>query len=172
MCPTDRTSGLTQERLQALLHYEPATGAFTWRAWRPNGVKVGDEAGAINKFSGYRLIKLDGRGFHASRLAWLYMTGAWPVARIDHEDLNKANNAWANLRPATMAQNAHNRAVTKNNTSGFKGVSFCGARNSWQANIRVEGRLHHLGRFSTPERAHAAYADAAALHFGSYARVA
>lgn len=170
MRPTDLHTGLTQERLKALLDYEPATGVFRWRVWRPNGVKPGDEAGTVGKSRGYRNIKVDKRTYLASRLAWLYMTGEWPDARVDHKDLDKINNRWGNLRAATMRQNQHNKTLTKANTTGFKGVTR--HRQKWQAHIRVDGCLQYLGTFDNPERAHAAYVAAATRHFGTFARAA
>lgn len=170
MLATDHISGLTHERLKALLCYEPLTGVFRWRVARPNGVKPGDVAGRVHADSGYRVIKVDNRAFVASRLAWFYMTGAWPIVLIDHDDLNKTNDAWSNLRPATHRQNQQNRRTQKSNTSGFKGASLRKGRNVWQANIRVAGRLHYLGCFPTPDEAHAAYVAAAQSTFGPFAR--
>jgi len=173
MPPTDVLTGLTQERLKSLLHYEPGTGVFTWLVWRPNGVKIGDQAGTIHKKSGYRLIKIDGRAYIASRLAWLYMTGEWPECLVDHEDTDRANNAWANLRVATNTQNQHNSNVQKNTLSRLKGVHFKsdGQRaKRWGSHIRIGGRLNFLGYFAHPEEAHAAYSKAAKAAFGQFAR--
>jgi hypothetical protein len=170
---SDHLTGLTQARLKELLHYDPETGVFTWLVWRPNGVKVGDEAGAIHKAGGgYLKIKIDSRSYLASRLAWLYMTGKLPTFRVDHQDTDKLNNRWSNLRPATASQNSANRPAPRNNTSGRKGVHFHKARARWQAQIRVEGKLIHLGRFDSLDLAAAAYQSAAAKHFGQYARSA
>jgi len=170
--PTDYQGGLTQERLRSLLHYEQETGVFTWKVLRPHA-KIGAEAGAIHKDSGYRRIKIDGRPYTASRLAWLYMTGEWPDHFIDHIDLSRTNNAWRNLRAATRAQNARNRPVQKNTRSGLKGVHFAPTRTSfkkWAAHIRIGGVLKTLGYFEHPEEAHAAYAAASVAAFGQFAR--
>jgi hypothetical protein len=170
---TDYLTGLTQARLKELLHYDPETGVFTWLVWRPNGVKVGDVAGVVHGHTGYLRIKIDRRQYAAGRLAWLYMTGAFPAFRIDHEDTDKLNNRWCNLRPASASQNAANRTAPRNNTSGYKGVHYTRARTSykkWAAHIRVDGVLKTLGYFSKPEEAHAAYVQAARAAFGQYAR--
>lgn len=169
MRATDHTTGLTQERLQALLHYEPATGVFTWVGGR--GAPRGSVAGAVRE-DGYVKIRLNGRAYLAHRLAWLWMTGEWPAADVDHKDTVRSNNAWANLRPANHVLNARNRRRQSSNTTGFKGVSFYKAGNSWRAYIRVDGQLLYLGSFEDPARAAEAYASAANQHFGPYARTA
>lgn len=172
MAPQDINTGLTQARLKSLLNYEPATGVFTWLVWRPNGVKVGSEAGAIHQ-SGYRRIKLDGRAYAASRLAWLYMTGVWPEASVDHRDTNRLNDAWSNLRAATHAENMRNTSVQKGKAVPLKGVHLkrdAARVKPWGAVIRVGGVLKHLGYFRHAEEAHAAYAQAAHANFGQFAR--
>lgn len=172
MPPKDLQTGLTQARLKSLLNYEPETGVFSWLVNRPNGVKIGDEAGRISA-AGYRLIKIDGRAYTGARLAWLYMTGEWPSNLIDHADTDKSNNAWVNLRAASYAENIRNRHVQRNTRSGLKGVHYAPTRTSykkWAAHIRVEGVLKHLGYFAQPEEAHAVYAKAAESFFGQFAR--
>jgi 5-methylcytosine-specific restriction endonuclease McrA len=52
--------------------------------------------------------------------------------------------------------------MPRKNTSGFKGVSWDSARRKWRADLG--GRA--LGRFDTPEAAHAAYVTAAEQLFG------
>ena len=41
---------------------------------------------------------------------------------VDHKDHNSLNNRRSNLRVCTNQQNCFNQRVSKNNTSGFKGV--------------------------------------------------
>lgn len=106
----------------------------------------------------------------AARLAWLYMTGEWPACQVDHKDANEGNDAWSNLRAASHAENMRNKKACKSTYSGFKGVGR--NRKKWAARIRVDGTLKHLGTFTNPEEAHAAYAKAAEAHFGQFARAA
>lgn len=167
MAPQDFLTGLTQARLKSLLHYEPETGVFTWLVWRPNGVKVGDEAGHISK-KGYRVIKVDGGTYRASRLAFLYMTGSFPEALADHENRDRADNRWANIRPATNSQNCANRLVP--NKTGFKGVIYRASRDAYEAYLKKDGINRFLGYFKTAREAGEAYAVAARETFGPYAR--
>jgi len=155
---------LTAERLRELLHYDPETGEFTWRANRGGGVKAGDIAGTISTSKGYRNIWIGGN-YKAHRLAWLYVHGVWPEAQIDHINQNKADNRMENLRLVTHAENMQNRPCQRNNVSGFKGVAPCRRTGRWQALICSNNKQIHLGLFATPEMAHAAYCAAAArLH--------
>lgn len=152
---------LTQERLQELLRYDTASGAFTWRVRTSNRVRVGGEAGCLNP-KGYRGIKLDGRLYLAHRLAWLYVHGDWPIDQIDHRNGVRSDNRLANLREATSAQNKQNVAKYSNNMSGLMGVSWKASSKRWIAQIQFEGRKEHLGYFDGPEAAHAAYLAAKA----------
>lgn len=159
----------TAARVRQLLDYDPVTGVFTWKV-RCGRAKAGTRAGSLHKSDGYRIIGIDGATYYEHRLAWLWMTGNWPFGEIDHQHLDKINNAFSELRPATHAQNAMNTPLRSNNTSGFKGVDFRHNRKKWRARIKVKGRKLHLGYFLTPQEAHAAYVAAAAQHFGVFAR--
>jgi hypothetical protein len=80
-----------------------------------------------------------------------------PEHEIDHRDLNRANNCWENLRPATHSQNGQNKDAPATNKSGHKGVSFDKARGKWRATIKVNGVWRQIGRFDDVESAKAAY---------------
>lgn len=137
-------NSLTVERLRELVRYDPLTGVFTNIAPRKK-VRVGDRAGT--RESGRWVITIDYRHFPAARLAWLYMTGAWPTNQVDHEDRDPLNDAWLNLREATNKQNQENRSLDGRNKSGVKGVHWSNARSKWVAQIRHNGKTHHLGLF-------------------------
>ena len=90
----------------------------------------------------------------------------------DHIDSSGTNNQRANLRVCTSSQNLQNRRPHKNNTSGFKGVSWSKAMKKWQATITASGKRQTLGYFTTPEAAYEAYCNAAHKYHGAFARVA
>lgn len=151
---------VTQEQLKKVIHYEPDTGIFTWI----EGLRKGFEAGNLDI---YRVIWIAGQRYHASKLAWLYMAGEFPECIIDHKNTIKADDSWANLRKATLAQNNHNRASYS--LLGAKGVSRSG--NRFKVEINVEGRSLYLGHYETVELASAAYEQAAKEHYGEFAYV-
>lgn len=173
---------LTRKRLQELLHYNPETGVFTWlqrsiigiRDPQWNGRYAGTEAGSIktdkNGRLQYRKINMGGKVRAAHRLAFLYMTGKFPPVGVDHKDGNSLNNCWDNLRPATQSENSANSRISKNNSTGFKGVMFHKVNGYYTATITKQRHKQHLGCFSTPEEAHTAYVAASKKHFGEFAR--
>ena len=63
----------------------------------------------------------------------------------------------SNCRWANRNLQAQNRATMKNNTSGFKGVSFCKARNKYVASICNFGEHTHIGYFESAIDAGKAY---------------
>lgn len=170
---------LNQETLKRLLHYDPETGVFTWRI-RADGPKAwntryaGKEAGYDWSPQGsnvtYRCIRIFDWPFLGHRLAWLYMTGAWPTDIIDHDDGDGLHNSWENLREANRVQNAANAGPTKRNKTGYRGVSIHKPSGAYRAAIFVDGKQTHLGHFPTAEEAARAYEAAAKKHHGKFAR--
>lgn len=171
---------LDQATLKRMLDYDPETGVFTWKhrpELRPqwNGRYAGKAAGYAREATGgnlYWSVRIFDWPFHAGPLAWLYMTGEWPAALVDHADNDGLNNRWGNLREADRSQNAANARLPKNNTSGLKGACLCKKTGRWRATIRLNGKQAHLGNFTSPEEAHAAYMAAARVRSGEYARAA
>jgi hypothetical protein len=159
------------ESVRELLDYDPRAGVFRWRAKPNKRTNAGATAGSISR-SGHRRITIDGQRYQAHQLAWFLVHGAWPGFKLDHANGNPDDNRIANLRRTTTAQNMQNSRRFSTNSSGLKGVSFCRQTNKWRAKIVVDGRSTHLGRFSTAERAHAAYVAAAIKYFGEFARAA
>jgi hypothetical protein len=162
-----------------LLDYSPKLGLFFWRRREPlrqydktwNTRYAGMPAGTPTVPKGYIQIMADGRLHLAHRLAFLWMTGAWPKQEVDHRDGDRANNRWKNLRVATSSQNRMNSVRRSDNASGYKGVSFDKRRDYWVADIMANGMTFHLGSFPTPEAAAAAYAEAAARLHGKFANL-
>lgn len=127
------------ERVKEVFDYDPWTGMLCRRGAGPVGSKVG---------RGYLRAYLDGKPFKVHRLAYVIMTGRWPVGVLDHKNGTRSDNRWDNLEEVTQTVNllrAHHR-----------GVSQYGKHGKWQA------RLHrkHLGVFDTEEEAIAAYQQA------------
>jgi hypothetical protein len=156
-----KRENLTQEQLKAALHYDPSTGVFTRLVDSGGrGGRKGSAAGYIND-QGYVLIAVHSVQYRAHRLAWLYMTGAWPAGEVDHKNGVRADNWWANLRDVPTKVNAQNkRRAQKNSKTGLLGVSWDKKKGNYTARIKVDGRYPTLGSFDTPEAGHAAYVEA------------
>lgn len=149
------SDSLTAQRLRELLHYDPDTGLFIWLARCSNRALPGSIAGG-GQSQGYLAIGVDRRRYLAHRLAWLYMTGAWPAAQVDHIDRDRKNNRWSNLREATAKQNAENAAAHRDSASGVKGIGWVASRQKWVARICSNGERKQIGSFCTLEEAMAA----------------
>jgi hypothetical protein len=156
---------LTHDLLLKVLRYEPESGEFIWL--RSSGkAKSGSKAGNVTLTGSKRRnrsprcqIRVFGKSYYRSRLAWFYMKGQWPKLEIDHQDVNSLNDRWENLREATGNQNRSNTKARKDTRFGLKGVYLNGNRCS--AQITVGGKRMYLGSFDTPEAAHEAYVNAA-----------
>jgi hypothetical protein len=168
--PRDREARLTAAEVRRLLHYESDSGTFFWRVDTRN-TATGDMAGS-RQSRGYWHIKINRRLYMAHRLAWLYVTGEWPIGHIEHVNGNRSDNRFANLRVATNSENAWNSRICVNNACGYKGVHYKKRLKKFVAQINVDGRVYHLGVFKTATEAHAAYCKAAKEYFGEFARVA
>lgn len=86
----------------------------------------------------------------------------------DHRDGDGLNNRRKNLRTATRAQNMWNRAPNKCGTSRHKGVSWHKQHGKWIANIQVNKKRHFIGLFRDEDEAAKAYAERAAIEFGTF----
>lgn len=76
---------------------------------------------------------------------------------VDHINGDRLDNRRANLRPSTAALNAQNRGSNRRNPWG-RGVCHRPARGTWEANVKLGGRVHYLGQHATPEAAASAAA--------------
>lgn len=161
---------LTHQRLLEALDYDKETGVFYHRETK-TCVKAGQVAGSHHD-GDYQRIYIDGISYRAHNLAWFYVTGEWPSGMLDHKDLDKRNNSFANLRLANRILNGANIGLKSHNTSGLKGVSWYRQTGKWKAQIQVAGKKRALGYFHTKEEAHAAYVEAAKAAFGEFARAA
>ena len=112
----------------------------------------------------------DGRKIRSMHAIVLQLYGIHCQHQIDHKDGNGLNNQRDNLRPATLKQNAANRRLHRDSTSGFKGVHFNKKRQRWEASITKDGHRRWLGFHDTAEEAAAAYDRAAIALHGEFAR--
>lgn len=89
----------------------------------------------------------------------------------DHINGNGLDNRRENLRLASHAENIRNQRQRKDNSTGYKGVSFEKNRKKFTAQIQFNRKRYRLGCFLTAEAAHAAYCEAANNLHGKFARM-
>jgi len=87
----------------------------------------------------------------------------------DHINGNKLDNRRCNLRTVTNTQNHLNVGPRATNTSGAKGVSWYKTGKKWRVQIRIDGKIKHVGYFDEIKDAEEAYRKAAIEHYGEYA---
>ncbi len=93
-----------------------------------------------------------------------------PKEICDHVNGNPLDNRRCNLRLATFAQSSRNVAISKHNSTGYKGVYWNKKQQKFCAQIQVNGKRIHLGSFDDPVEGHKAYIAAAKKYHGEFAR--
>lgn len=164
----EREALISREQVANLLDYNPDLGIFIWK--QGNYAKL--PAGYFSKL-GRRRIRILGKVFLGSRLAWLLYYGEWPEKTVDHIDGNRRNDRIVNLRLASESEQQWNKGINRNNTSGIKGVSFNKRRNEagllpWEVYITVYYKRIHVGFFNNLEDAVKARQKAAMIYHGDF----
>lgn len=130
---------INHDELTKILNYDPDTGLFTW-------ARTGKIAGGISE-KGYIRIQINRRKYMAHRLAWLFIYQEWPKEQIDHINHVRNDNRLCNLTEATNQENAKNRGIQTNNSSGSTGVLWSEKHKNWKAQIKVDQKVIYLGTF-------------------------
>lgn len=141
---------LEKDTLNELFRYED--GKLFWKQKTKNHLPAGTEAGNTEQ-NGYTRICINGKYYRRHRLIYVMHNGHIPNRlQIDHIDRNKSNDRIENLRAVTQQQNMFNKNV--------KGYTFCNTRKKFKAQIKVNGKLNHLGYYKKEDDARRAYINA------------
>lgn len=155
--------------IKTRVRYDPESGDFFHiyqDPKRPTMKRAGFMMG-----DGYLHLSFSGVNYLAHRVAWLFVHRDWPWnMEVDHIDGNVLNNSAGNLRLATRSENRVNSGKPRNNTSGFKGVTWCKRRKKYRAAISKNYKFHDLGYFDDPAEAGRAYEEAARKIHGEFHR--
>jgi hypothetical protein len=158
---------ITQQELKELLHYNPETGIFTWKVSTARRVSSGDVAVTKRK-DGYIQIKLNNELILSHRLIWIYMYGYLPKY-IDHINGQRDDNRIINIREVSNQQNSLNSKISKNNTSGIKGVYWDKSRNKWTVRLSIDGKCKFFKRFDDIDLAKLVIEEVRNKYHGKYA---
>ena len=82
-----------------------------------------------------------------------YLKGSPKDMNVDHVDGNTFNNRKKNLRVCTPMGNGKNRKINRNNTSGYKGVTWDKTNNKWLVHMCVNYKKTTYGYFDNLEDA-------------------
>lgn len=116
-------------------------------------VSPGDAAGTLTK-NGYIQVKVNQKRFYAHRIVWEMFGGKIPEwMQIDHINHDRIDNSIENLRVVTRSENRKNSSKYSSNTSGTNGITWCSRDCKWRAQIRIDGKMKNLGRFSSFDEA-------------------
>jgi hypothetical protein len=119
-----------------------------------------------------RVIRYDYSGSQRKCIyLYRFIVNAPAGAQVDHINQNTLDNRRCNLRLASIAQNAQNRAARSTCKSGIKGVWQCRKTLKWRASIKANGARFDLGYHASLEDAAMAFEGASLLLHGSFSRV-
>jgi hypothetical protein len=127
------------------------------RFFKKKGWKIVENT--ANDGGGYNYIGINGKNIKRHRLIAYCFLGLGNINEvksgtdvIDHIDGNKLNNSVNNLRITNQSGNQHNR-------KNVKGYCFHKRSQKYQALIRINNKLIHLGSYETEEEAKEAYLE-------------
>jgi len=112
----------------------------------------------------------DETGKHIIILLHRWLVGATPDIEVDHKNGDGLDCRKDNLRVCSHAENMRNMKRHRDNSSGYKGVSWHSQTKQWRAKICLNYKTYHLGLFDDPIDAALAYDKASKSLHGVFAR--
>lgn len=130
--------------------------------------------GTVRTVYGFRALprvpSKNGRTRQPHELLHRFILGVKDLSiQVDHEDHDGLNCRRHNLRVATQTENNRNAKTRRDNTSGYKGVSWLKQKKRWRVRIMVNGRSKYLGMFADQTVAARRYDMAAIENYGEFA---
>lgn len=138
----------------------PRVAPFRWYAVRDDDRWFAKRGVNLGPMEGRRICSI-----YLHHVILAVPPGTW----VTHLNRDTLDNRKANLRIITRHEAQGRRRLSRNNTSGYRGVSYHKATGKWRANIRKAGMKQSLGYFATPEEAARAYDVAAQEEWGDLA---
>ena len=135
-------------------NFDYRDGGLFWKK-AAQGRKVGARAGCLHP-NGYRYIAPEGQKHPEHRLVYSMFNPDWDITdlsqHIDHINRITDDNRIENLRLVTHQENHFN--------TGAKGYYWNKQMKKYHAQIRIDGKLKHLGLFEYKTDARLAYLEA------------
>jgi len=148
---------LDKQYVRECFAYNEYTGQLSWkerpkdhfkteRGWKTFNTQKKGKIIATKGNHGYLQVAINKKIYLVHRICFLWMLGEIP-AFVDHEDHDRSNNAWSNLKAVSQQDNNKNLDMRKTNTSGITGVRWCTRDKAWTARIQVNYENMNLGNF-------------------------
>ena len=115
---------------------------------------------------GYVQGTIDGKNVKLHR----YLLNAGRGMVVDHINNTPRDCRKSNLRIARQHENTMNSQLSRNSTTGYKGVCFDKSRGRYMGHIHPNRRMVFLGYYDTAIEAAKAYDLAADFYFGEFAK--
>lgn len=147
-------------------YFKYEDGNIYWIKTAGTRALVGSRAGKRRK-DGYYDVGLKGKYYLVHRIIFALNHNYLPET-VDHIDHNRENNLISNLREATCSQNSHNSRISRNNSTGVKGIRKT-RNNKFEARIAINGTTIQVGTFDTLECAKSAIEIERKKRHGQYA---
>ncbi|MCK9521084.1 MAG: AP2 domain-containing protein [Dehalococcoidia bacterium] len=123
-----------------------------------------------NLFYAYRDKMINKQKIHIPMHRQIMQLHSGDKAICDHINRNTLDNRKANLRIVTHSLNQYNCVmIRKNNTTGYRGITFHRKLGKWIAQIRVNNKHIYIGVFTSKEEAAKAYDKEAIKYYGKNA---
>jgi hypothetical protein len=148
--------------------FEYRDGELYWKVTKAGGRRPGMIAGSING-NGYRIVGIDYRKYQVHRIVWA-LCGQPEAEYLDHINGDKTDNRIENLRAASIFENNRNIGLKRNNTSGFKGVSWNKQAKKWVGQVLWNHKNHLAGFFEDKEQCAKAVRELREKLHGEFAR--
>lgn len=162
---------LTQALVREIFDYRTDGKLIRRHSIMGNGNHAGVVVGTVPKgtrSNRYSTTKVHGQHWCVHKLIYLYHHGVVPE-QIDHINRDTADNRIENLRPSNSSENACNRKIFSNNSSGCKGVSWHKAQHRWFVYVNINKKRKNIGYFDDFELADLVSTEARDLYHGKYA---
>lgn len=160
---------INKEKIEKLFEYR--SGKLYWKIATCNSVKAGDEVGTIigniNNLNGYYVTRINGVRVYIHKIVFFMFHNYIPDT-IRFLDGNSLNYAIENLKDCSVSEVLFTARKRKDNSSGYKGVSWSKKRNKWVSWIGKDKKKIWLGYFDDKEDAHNAYQNAAKKIYGDF----